>query len=126
MIKQSTSEKETSVIRKKKLQSSRLILQVLFLVGFCSYIIPVPVIKHFIAGVEERGEYAGFCSLGLSCQPTENAQIREYFQMQSKMTGVLVSRINPLSDASRVLKKDDIILSFDGVPIASDGTGRIL
>ncbi|KAK4707828.1 hypothetical protein R3W88_028753 [Solanum pinnatisectum] len=86
------------------------------------YIIPVPVIKHFIAGVEERGEYAGFCSLGLSCQPTENAQIREYFQMQSKMTGVLVSRINPLSDASRVLKKDDIILSFDGVPIASDGT----
>ncbi|OIT36713.1 PREDICTED: protease Do-like 10, mitochondrial [Nicotiana attenuata] len=86
------------------------------------YIIPVPVIKHFIAGVEERGEYVGFCSLGLSCQPTENAQIREYFQMQSKLTGVLVSRINPLSDASRVLKKDDIILSFDGVPVANDGT----
>lgn len=39
------------------------------------------------------------------------------------MTGVLVSKINPLSDAHRVLKKDDIILAFDGVPIANDGTG---
>ncbi|CAN4126694.1 unnamed protein product [Withania somnifera] len=86
------------------------------------YIIPVPVIKHCIAGVEERCEYIGFCSLGFSCQPTENAQIREYFQMLSKLTGVLISRINPLSDAARVLKKDDIILSFDGVPVANEGT----
>jgi S1-C subfamily serine protease len=39
------------------------------------------------------------------------------------MTGVLVNKINPLSDAYKVLKKDDIILSFDGVPIANDGTG---
>lgn len=43
--------------------------------------------------------------------------------MQSEMTGVLVSKINPLSDAYNILKKDDIILTFDGVPIANDGTG---
>ncbi|PIA29567.1 hypothetical protein AQUCO_05800005v1 [Aquilegia coerulea] len=86
------------------------------------YIIPVPVIKHFISGVEECGKYVGFCSLGLSCQPTENVQLREYFRMGNEMTGVLVSKINPLSDAHRILKKDDIILAFDGVPIANDGT----
>ncbi|OUZ99296.1 Peptidase S1 [Macleaya cordata] len=86
------------------------------------YIIPVPVIKHFIAGVEDSGQYTGFCSLGLSCQPTENAQLREHFRMRPEMTGVLVSKINPLSDAHRVLKKDDIVLAFDGVPIANDGT----
>lgn len=86
------------------------------------YIIPVPIIKHFIGGVEERGKYIGFCSLGLSCQPTENVQLREYFRMRSEMTGVLVSKINPLSDAHRILKKDDIVLSFDGVQIANDGT----
>ncbi|WRX23812.1 PDZ domain - like 6 [Theobroma cacao] len=86
------------------------------------YIIPVPVIKHFIAGVEESGKYVGFCSMGLSCQPTENVQLRNHFKMQPQMTGVLVSKINPLSDAHRVLKKDDIILEFDGVPIANDGT----
>ncbi|EYU39504.1 hypothetical protein ABFS82_06G199500 [Erythranthe guttata] len=86
------------------------------------YIIPVPVIKHFISGVEETGDYVGFCSMGLSCQPTENAQLREHFKMRPDLTGVLVSRINPTSDAHRVLKKDDIILSFDGVPIANDGS----
>ncbi|OMO52713.1 Peptidase S1 [Corchorus olitorius] len=86
------------------------------------YIIPVPVIKHFITGVEESGKYVGFCSMGLSCQPTENVQLRNHFKMQPHMTGVLVSKINPLSDAHRILKKDDIILSFDGVPIANDGT----
>ena len=89
----------------------------------CSYIIPVPVIKHFIAGVEETGEYLGFCSMGLSCQSTENVQLRNYFRMRTDMTGVLVSKINPLSEAHKILKKDDIILSFDGVPIANDGTG---
>lgn len=92
---------------------------------FCSYIIPVPVIKHFIAGVEESGKYVGFCSLGLSCQPTENVQLREHFKMRPGLSGVLVSKINPLSDAHRVLKKDDIVLAFDGVPIANDGTGKI-
>lgn len=86
------------------------------------YIIPVPVIKHFIAGVDESGKYVGFCSLGLSCQSTENVQLRNHFQMRPGMTGVLVSKINPLSDAHRILKKDDIILAFDGVPIANDGT----
>ncbi|PSR98120.1 Protease Do-like [Actinidia chinensis var. chinensis] len=86
------------------------------------YIIPVPVIKHFIAGVEESGDYVGFCSLGLSCQPTENVQLREHFKMRYDVTGVLVSKINPLSDAHRVLKKDDILLTFDGISIANDGT----
>ncbi|KAG8068693.1 hypothetical protein GUJ93_ZPchr0005g15421 [Zizania palustris] len=86
------------------------------------YIIPVPVIKRFISGVEESGKYSGFCTLGISCQATENIQLRECFGMQHDLTGVLVSRINPLSDAHRVLKKDDILLEFDGVPIANDGT----
>ncbi|CAL9199912.1 unnamed protein product [Musa hybrid cultivar] len=86
------------------------------------YIIPVPIIKHFIAGVEDKGKYVGFCSLGLSCQSTENVQLREHFHMRPEMTGVLVSKINPLSDAHNMLKKDDIILAFDGVPIANDGS----
>ncbi|CAK7326008.1 unnamed protein product [Dovyalis caffra] len=86
------------------------------------YIIPVPVIKHFISGVEESGIYVGFCSMGLSCQPTENVQLRKHFGMRPEMTGVLVSKINPLSDAHGVLKKDDIILAFDSIPIANDGT----
>ncbi|KAI6698383.1 hypothetical protein NL676_018502 [Syzygium grande] len=86
------------------------------------YIIPVPVIKQFISGVEESGEYPGLCSLGLHYQPTENSQLRNHFGMLPEMTGVLVNNIKPLSDAYRILKKDDIILAFDGVPVANDGT----
>ncbi|CAN0881955.1 Protease Do-like 10, mitochondrial [Linum grandiflorum] len=86
------------------------------------YIIPVPIIRSFISSWEENGEYVGFCSLGLSCQPTENVQLRKHFGMSPGVTGVLVSKINPLSDAHQILKKDDILLAFDGVPIASDGT----
>lgn len=86
------------------------------------YIIPVPIINHFLTGVEERGKYVGFCSLGLSCQATENVQLRDHFRMHPEMTGVLISKINPLSDAYNILKKDDIVLSFDGIPIANDGT----
>ncbi|GAA0170229.1 hypothetical protein LIER_24535 [Lithospermum erythrorhizon] len=87
-----------------------------------SYIIPVPVIMHFISSVKESGKFAGFCSMGLSCQPTENSQLRKHFLMHPDMTGVLITKINPLSDASKVLKNDDILLSFDGVRIANDGT----
>ncbi|KGN61234.1 protease Do-like 10, mitochondrial [Cucumis sativus] len=86
------------------------------------YIIPVPVIRHFISGVEESGKYVGFCSLGLACQITENVQLRNHFKMGPEMTGVLVNKINPLSDAYDIMKKDDIILAFDGEPIANDGT----
>ncbi|KAI7750489.1 hypothetical protein M8C21_013987 [Ambrosia artemisiifolia] len=69
---------------------------------------------------------SGFCSLGLSCQPTENVQLREYFHMRPELTGVLVSRINQLSNAYNVLKKDDIVIAFDGVLIANDETGSYL
>lgn len=86
------------------------------------YIIPVPIIEHFMADVNEQGKYIGFCTLGLSCQPTENVQLREHLKMPPGLTGVLVSKINPLSDSHRVLKKDDVIIAFDGVPIANDGT----
>ncbi|BFG27240.1 hypothetical protein CerSpe_135150 [Prunus speciosa] len=60
------------------------------------YIIPVPVIKHFIAGVEESGKYVGFCSLGLSCQPIENVQLRNHFRMHPEMTGVLLQPLVPV------------------------------
>ncbi|KAJ7553535.1 hypothetical protein O6H91_06G102300 [Diphasiastrum complanatum] len=86
------------------------------------YIIPAPIINHFLADVEENGRYIGFCSLGLTCQATENAQLREHLKMPPGLTGVLVSKIYPLTDTSRFIKKDDVLLEFDGIPIANDGT----
>lgn len=50
----------------------------------------------------------------------ENVQ---HFKMTSEMTGILINKINPLSDAHRSLKKDDVILAIDGVLIGNDETG---
>ncbi|KAG6557603.1 hypothetical protein Mapa_000880 [Marchantia paleacea] len=86
------------------------------------YIIPVPIINHFLEDVEERNKYIGFCSLGLTCQATENAQLREHLKMPSGLTGVLVNKIQKLTDTNQWIKKDDVLLAFDGVPIANDGT----
>ncbi|XP_002971553.2 protease Do-like 10, mitochondrial [Selaginella moellendorffii] len=86
------------------------------------YIIPVPVIKHFLSDVEERGRYIGFCGLGLVCQSTENKQLRDHLKMDSKKTGVLVSKVYPLTEVSNYIKKDDVLLAFDGVLIANDGS----
>jgi hypothetical protein len=36
--------------------------------------------------------------------------------------GVLIRNINPTSAAAKVLKPDDVLMKFDGVEIACDGT----
>lgn len=50
--------------------------------------------------------------------------MRNYFKMTPKMTGVLIKRINPLSSSYGILKKDDVLLSIDGVSIGNDETGK--
>jgi hypothetical protein len=46
------------------------------------------------------------------------------YRMPPGLTGVLINKIHPLTDTSRCLKRDDVILAFDGIPIANDGTGN--
>lgn len=42
--------------------------------------------------------------------------------VQAGQKGVLIRRIEPTAPANKSLKKGDILLSFDGVDIANDGT----
>lgn len=79
--------------------------------------------RHFLCCFEERGEFIGFGALDISCQPMGAAQLRKLFKMKDKMTGILINKINPVSDAHKILKKDDVILAFDGVPIGNDAMG---
>lgn len=55
----------------------------------------------------------------------ENVQIRKHFKMSPQMTGILIKDINPLSSAFKILKKDDVLLSIDGVSIENDETGIV-
>ncbi|KAL0716234.1 hypothetical protein Bca4012_065556 [Brassica carinata] len=90
-----------------------------------SFLIPTSIVKRFRTGAEESDQQAVFCSLGLSYQSIKNAQIRNHFKMSSKMTGILINKINLWSGAYGILKKNDIILAIDGVPISNDATDDI-
>ncbi|CAI0455429.1 unnamed protein product [Linum tenue] len=86
------------------------------------YVIPTPVIKHFISDYEKNGVYTGFPVLGIEWQKMENPDLRVAMGMASDQKGVRVRRIEPTAPESEVLKSSDILLSFDGVKIANDGT----
>lgn len=54
----------------------------------------------------------------------ENPDLRISMGMKSDQKGVRVRRVDPTAPESKVLRPSDVILSFDGVDIANDGTGN--
>ncbi|KXZ47287.1 hypothetical protein GPECTOR_36g14 [Gonium pectorale] len=86
------------------------------------YIIPTPVIQHFLTDYARHGRYTGFPCLGVEWQKLENPDLRAALKMQPDQKGVLIRRVEPTSAVSEVLRQNDVLLSFDGVGIANDGT----
>jgi len=87
------------------------------------YIIPIPVVMHFLEDVKRhQGNCSGFCDIGIQIQLMESEHIRRSMGMSPQQTGILVNKVYPLSDALKVLQKDDVILSIAGSPIGNDGT----
>ncbi|KAF8729489.1 hypothetical protein HU200_017427 [Digitaria exilis] len=71
---------------------------------------------------EKSGEYTGFPILGIEWQKMENPDLRKSMGMKPDQKGVRVRRVEPTAPESGCLQPSDIILSFDGVDIANDGT----
>ena len=69
-----------------------------------------------------NGEFTGFPALGVHWQRMESNALKAAYGMGPEQKGVLVRKVAPLSNASALLKPGDIIMSFDNVQIASDGT----
>lgn len=86
------------------------------------YIIPIPVVRHFLSEVARHQRYPGYCSLGILCQNLENPHLRQALGMATGMTGILVNTIQPTTPTTKVLQKGDVIMEFDDIPIANDGT----
>lgn len=84
------------------------------------YIIPVPIVEHFLNDVKKK--QIGFGVLGIQCQGTDNKYMRQFLKMKPHQTGVLINAISPTSKAKGILQKDDVVLAVDGVKIANDGT----
>lgn len=86
------------------------------------YVVPVPVIRHFLLDVERTGHYNGFPMLGVAWQKLENPQLRRALGMEDAKRGVLVRRVDATSPAARFIQAGDVLCSFDGVEIGNDGT----
>jgi len=106
------------------------------------YIIPTPVIRHFLTDIERHNDYRGLCTLGVHWQTIENKGMKLALKLETRKKkratkknergrgghgeggggGVLVRKVDPLADTSRVLKPNDVLMEFDGQRIASDGT----
>jgi hypothetical protein len=86
------------------------------------YIIPIPVLKHFLQDIEiNKGVYTGFPDIGIQIQHLESEVMRKALGI-SEQTGILVNKVAPLAQAAAVLKKDDVLLEMEGVAIGNDGT----
>jgi len=86
------------------------------------YIIPPPVINHFLTQYHIHKKYTGFPQLGIQWQTLENNSLRNFYQLDSSMTGVLVTWISPVSPANGILLPEDVILSINNIRIANNGT----
>ncbi|OVA16284.1 Peptidase S1 [Macleaya cordata] len=88
------------------------------------YVIPTTVIMHFIQDYDKKEQYTGsFPTLGVEWQKMENPDLRMAMGMSPDQKGVRIKRIEPTAPEFQVLKPSDIIISFDGIDIANDGTG---
>ena len=86
------------------------------------YVIPTPVIHHFIDDFQKNGAFTGFPALGIQWQRMESEALRAACGMQAGQKGVLVRTVQPISLAADILRAGDILMRFDGVQVASDGT----
>ncbi|KAF8762627.1 hypothetical protein HU200_009154 [Digitaria exilis] len=85
------------------------------------YVIPTTVVSHFLNDYQKNGKYTGFPCLGVLLQKLENPALRESLKVPSS-EGVLVRRVEPTAPASSVLRKGDVIVSFDGISVGCEAT----
>ena len=86
-----------------------------------NYFIPASILEHFLQDVFYHGN-RGFPDLNIEWQGLINPHLRNYCNMSEHQTGVLIKKIDPLSDTKPQLKKKDVLLEIDGHSICNDGT----
>jgi hypothetical protein len=94
-------------------------------------IVPTAVIRHFLAELDSP-TYQGFARLGMAFTPLRDPQLRRYIGLKES-GGIYVTDITPRGSADIAgIKKGDVILAVDGLPLDQDGNyedqdyGRIL
>ncbi len=69
-----------------------------------------------------NGKFTGFPVMGMKWQRMESHALRSAYKMKQEQKGILVRHVQPTYETAKHLKPDDIIMRFDGIQVASDGT----
>ncbi len=86
------------------------------------YMIPTPIIQHFLIESLSKASYQGFPILPAQFQTLENPSLRQHYGMKEEQSGIRVTSIDCLSDAYKKLQTDDIVLEIDSLSISNEGT----
>eukprot|EP00271_Cylindrocystis_brebissonii_P001037 TRINITY_DN11285_c1_g2_i3.p1 TRINITY_DN11285_c1_g2~~TRINITY_DN11285_c1_g2_i3.p1 ORF type:complete len:771 (+),score=157.38 TRINITY_DN11285_c1_g2_i3:347-2314(+) len=86
------------------------------------YIIPTPVVAHFLNDYSRNGRYTGFPALGIQWQRMESPALRASLGLRKGQKGVLIRQVEPTSPAFHILQPEDVLMRFDGEMVANDGT----
>lgn len=85
------------------------------------YMIPTPVVRRFLADVAD-GKYDRYVDIALSYHPLHNPAMREVLGLGEDDSGVYVGQVFEGGSSDGLILPGDVLLSIDGLPIASDGT----
>ncbi len=85
------------------------------------FIIPVPVIQHFLTDIAD-GSYEGFPDILAEMTLMENPSMQKRFGLGEDQSGILLISVPDEVKKSTGLRDRDILMSIDGKQIAGDAT----
>ena len=86
------------------------------------YVIPMPVIRHFLQDVQD-GRYDGYVDMGVQFQPLENRAMRRYYELPDNGLGCLVADVVKGASCAGALQVGDVVMAVNGLPV--DATAMI-
>jgi len=84
------------------------------------YIVPTPVIKHFLTDIED-GKFDGFPELDVFVQMLENPALRKSINLPTGRNGLLVTGVGKQPALRKLIQPGDVIIEIDGHQIGRDG-----
>lgn len=85
-----------------------------------TYLIPTPVINHFLQDVKD-GKYDGFPNLGFNFQTGYSNSLKNYYKVPPETQGILINAIYPQSSFYEYLREKDFIFRIDDYPLNNEG-----
>ncbi|QSH42534.1 serine protease [Lentisphaerota bacterium ZTH] len=85
------------------------------------FMIPIPVIKHFLHDVKD-GKFDGFPDVPFEYSEMENPDLRKWAGMKPGQTGIIIRTLPPEVKESGEFKVNDVVLAIDGTKIDNNAT----